>query len=267
MNHTIANISFPAIAFQVCLLGIPLFIMNYLNLRKQMITLLVSVSRMIVQLLFIGVYLGFVFKINNMFLNLVWIMIMVLIADITILQRNNMKARIMLPWTLLAYSATILSMILVLSIVLGPSRMVNARYIIPLAGMLMGNLMNSNTVAFDRFYRQLYTRSHEYQHYLLLGASPVEAIKPFLREAYRASLTPRLNNMATVGLVSLPGMLTGQVLGGADIQIAIKYEIMTMVVMFLSSSLSNFFGLKASIKSSIDSMNRLRDIYKSNTVN
>ncbi len=126
----------------------------------------------------------------------------------------------------------------------------------------MGNLMNSNTVALDRFYRQLFLRKHEYYHNLLLGASRNEAIKPFLREAYRAALTPRINNMATVGLVSLPGILTGQILGGADIQIAIKYEIMIMIVMFVSSSLSNFLGLKASMKSSLDSMNRIKDIYK-----
>lgn len=262
MHNQVFNISFQAIAFQVCLLGIPLLILNYLNLRKQMLTVIVSVSRMIIQLLFIGVYLGFVFKLNNMFLNFAWILIMVIIADITILQRNNMKIRIMLPWTLFAYVITISFMIGVYTLVLGPKQMANARYMIPLAGMLMGNLMNSNTVAFDRFYSQLYRRRHEYYNFLLLGANPTEAIKPFLREGYRAALTPRLNTMATVGLVSLPGMLTGQMLGGADIKIAIKYEIMAMAAMFLSSSISNFFALRISLKSSIDSLFRLKEIYK-----
>lgn len=186
---------------------------------------------------------------------------MIIIANITILQRNDMKVWMLFSRTIGAYLITIGLLLCVFAVVLTPARVFSAWYIIPLGGMLLGNTMNTNTIGFDRFYRELYKRQHEYIHLTLLGATRNEAIKPFLREAYRAAITPQLNSIATVGIVSLPGVLTGQILGGAAPNSAIRYQMMIMLAMFLSSSLSNFLALSFSIKVSFDKLGRFTEIY------
>lgn len=260
MNSTY-DIPVYALIFIVCLLAIPMYLLKHLNLRKQMKMLVISASRMVIQLILIGMYLGYLFKLDNIFVNFAWILVMMTIANITILQRNGIKVRLFFPSTIGAYLITISLLICVFAVVITPERVAEAKYIIPLGGMILGNTMNSNTIGFDRFYRELNRRQHEYVHYILLGATQKEATKPFLREAYKAAITPHLNSLATVGLVSLPGMMTGQILGGSPPNTAIRYQIMIMLALFLTSTVSNFLALNFSMKASFDKSGRLKNIY------
>jgi len=163
--------------------------------------------------------------------------------------------------TIWAYLLTMTLLLCIFGVVLSFHRVINAWYIIPLGGMLLGNMMNTNTIGFDRFYRELSKRQHEYIHLVLLGASRQEATKPFLREAYKSAITPQLNHLATVGIVSLPGILTGQILGGALPNSAIRYQMMIMLALFLSSTVSNFLALNFSIQASFDKTGQLKDFY------
>jgi putative ABC transport system permease protein len=99
--------------------------------------------------------------------------------------------------------------------------------------------------------------------YLSLGATRTEAVMPFLRQAYKASIAPQIGGLATIGLVSLPGMMTGQILGGSSPAVAIKYQIMIMIAIFLTVNLSVLLSLLLSSAHAFDNFDRLKeDIYK-----
>jgi putative ABC transport system permease protein len=138
----------------------------------------------------------------------------------------------------------------------------SARYLIPIGGMVMGNMLRGNIVSLDRFYNSLTRREEEYIYYISMGASRREALLPFISEALKPALSPYLATIATVGLVSLPGMMTGQILGGASPAVAIQYQIMIMIAIFVASTVSAFLGILFSIVPGIDACGRIRkDIF------
>jgi putative ABC transport system permease protein len=139
---------------------------------------------------------------------------------------------------------------------------VSARYLIPIGGMIMGNMLRGNIVSLDRFYHSLTQREEEYMYYISLGASRAEALRPFIREAMRPALSPYLATVATMGLVSLPGMMTGQILGGASPSVAIQYQMMIMIAIFVASTISTFLGILFSLVPTLDDCGRIRkDIF------
>jgi putative ABC transport system permease protein len=96
--------------------------------------------------------------------------------------------------------------------------------------MILGNSMNGIAISLDRLYSEARSRSAEIEAMLTFGATPWEAIRSIVREAIRAGMTPTINSLMVVGLVSLPGMMTGQILGGADPQEAVRYQIVVMLM-------------------------------------
>jgi putative ABC transport system permease protein len=99
--------------------------------------------------------------------------------------------------------------------------------------MILGNAMNAAALAADRLAGEMETRHAEIEAYLALGASSVRAAREPVRRALRASLIPTVNSLMVVGIVSLPGMMTGQIIAGSDPLVAIRYQI---VVMFMLAS-------------------------------
>jgi putative ABC transport system permease protein len=107
------------------------------------------------------------------------------------------------------------------------------QYIIPIAGMILGNSMTSAALAGDRLQGELRARAAEVETRLVLGFSGREAVQPLVRSALRAAMIPTVNGMMTVGLVQLPGMMTGQILAGSSPLVAIRYQ---MVVVFMQAA-------------------------------
>jgi putative ABC transport system permease protein len=91
-----------------------------------------------------------------------------------------------------------------------------------------------------------------------MGGSRLQALKPFFRESFVASVNPILASMATIGIVSLPGMMTGQILGGSIPMVAIKYQIIIMLAIFYTQFFSVFLSLFFSIKLGFDDFDVLR---------
>lgn len=102
----------------------------------------------------------------------------------------------------------------------------DARVILPLLGMILGNCVNTMTLAAERFDADLAADRDLVERRLSLGATPRQAATPALRAAAAAGLTPIANNMMIAGVVSIPGMTTGQILAGADVGSAVRYQIM-----------------------------------------
>lgn len=207
--------------------------------------LLTASIRMVLQLLFVGYYLEYLFEYDNPWINTAWIFIMVAVADFATVDRSDLsqKAKVLIP----IFGATFLGIIVVdlffLEIVIQLPKLLAAQYTIPITGMVLGNCLRSNVIGINAFYYSLDEHKERYQFFLSCGAQRSEALKPFISDALQKSANPTLAAMATIGLVSLPGMMTGQILSGSSPLIAIKYQIMIMVAIFSGTILSVFLGI------------------------
>ena len=255
------KISYLSLFFYMLLLVIPIAILLYLKL-KIVRSLIISVLRMVVQLAFVALYLEYIFKWDNPLINVLWILVMIVVANQSVIKESGLKFKVFFLYTLPAFLITMVFCFVTFLIVFDVTTFFSARYIIPLGGMVMGNMLKGNIVSLDRFYNSLTRREEEYIYYISLGAGRMEALRPFIREALKPALSPYLATLATMGLVSLPGMMTGQILGGASPAVAIQYQVMIMAGIFVYSTISTFLGVVFSLIPSIDAYGRVRkDIF------
>lgn len=220
----------------------------------------VGAVRMIVQLLFIGVYLRYLFEWDNPVVNTLWVLVMVYIAAETALNRTKVK-RAVLMWPLIVglVVASVLIGLYFLGIVLKLDNVFSAQYFIPIMGILLGNMLTVNVIAVGTFYSSLQREQNLYYFLLGNGASRNEALMPFMRQAIVKSFAPTIANMAVMGLVSLPGTMIGQILGGSTPDVAIRYQIMIVVITMSASMLSLVIAIKLSCRRAFDAYGRLRE--------
>lgn len=221
--------------------------------------MVIGFVRMVIQLAFVALYLEYIFKLNNVYINILWVLIMIIVANQAIIRQSGLKFRLFFLSTFPAYLITIGFIFLTFFIILDIHTLFSARYIIPLGGMILGNTLRGNIVALDRFFYSLFTREDEYIYYISLGASLKEALQPFVSEAVKASIAPYIATIATLGLVSLPGMMTGQILGGASPLVAIQYQIMIMVAIFVTATICTLLVILFSLRKAINRFGRLQD--------
>lgn len=220
----------------------------------------ISVIRMSAQLALVGFYLKLLFDLNNPWLNGLWILMMLMVADFSILRRAGLKVRYFALSTFTAIAFSILfSTAFLVFLVIQPDIYYDARYIVPLAGMILGNCLQGNVIALERFYSVLRKNENEYATFLMLGATRQEAVLSYFRDAIKAAISPTIAGMATMGLVSLPGMMTGQILGGSEPWVAVKYQIAIMICIFTSTTLATVINLKLSLNSAFNAFDVLRD--------
>jgi putative ABC transport system permease protein len=261
--NPIIDISLLSLAGGYLLLIFPVAIMLYLRVGMLKETA-VSVLRMTVQLLFVGLYLQVVFKLNNPFLNLAWVGAMILVADLSILKGCRLKLkRFLLPMFIALLVGTVLPMIFFAGIILRLPGWFEAQYIIPLAGMILGNCLRADIIGLNNFYQSIHKNEKAYHQSLAYGAALTEALNPFFRDALRSALAPTIASMATIGLVSLPGMMTGVILAGADPFTAIKYQIAIMIAIFSGTAITVFLAIRLTVTNSFNAFGILhRDILR-----
>lgn len=220
----------------------------------------ISILRMSIQLGLVGIYLKMLFDLNHPWLNGLWILMMLLVADLSILRRAGLKARYFALATFTAIASSILfSTAYLVILVIQPAHYYDAHYIVPLAGMILGNCLQGNVIALERFYSALRKNENEYATYLMLGATRSEAVRPYFRDAIKAAINPTIASMATMGLVSLPGMMTGQILGGSEPWLAVKYQIAIMICIFTSTTIACIVNLKLSLTIAFNAYDVLKD--------
>ena len=145
------------------------------------------------------------------------------------------------------------------SLVIGLEPWYDPRYLIPLAGMIIGNSMTGASLAVERLAAEFRERRDEIETALCLGGSIQTVSETAVSSAFRAALIPSVNAMAAMGLVFLPGMMTGQILSGTEPLIAVKYQIAIMCVITGSVSLTTFFILKLGYRSYFTPYQSLRE--------
>jgi len=234
----VQDISWVDLGLGYLLLVIPLLAFRYYQTGLVRSTL-IAIARMTVQLLMVGAYLGVIFKWNNAWVNILWVVAMVVIAAFTIVKRSELSRKLFLIPVLIAIAVSVLLVDLYfLGVVVRLDFLFDARYFIPITGMLIGNCLSNDIVALNTYYHSLTREQTLYRFALANGATRGEALGGFMRDALKKSLNPTIATTAVVGLISLPGMMTGQILGGSDPMVAIKYQIMIMITIMVSTLLT-----------------------------
>ena len=202
--------------------------------------LAIASARTVIQLLLIGLVLKWIFGTRHLAAIVGLMVLMSLIAGVAAVHRTDRRYPGI--W-LTSLTATLLSSWLVLAIaltgIIPPSawRQSTAQYAIPLMGMILGNTLNGISLGLDRLGEELGTRRGEVELRLSLGATRWQAALPAVRTAIRTGMIPIINSMMVVGLVSLPGMMTGQILAGAEPMAAVRYQIVIIFLIAASTAL------------------------------
>jgi len=242
-----------------------LYISRYLKLGINK-DIVVGMVRMCLQLSFVGIYLEFLFKFDSPWLNGIYLMLMISIACHSILKSSNLKFSLffkplffslLIPFTmvLLFFNAVVVNI----------DNLFEAKYLVPVGGMLLGNCLRSIIIGLTNFYSGLKKNEKEYLYTLTLYNNRTQALKPWFKESLVAAINPTLASMATIGLVSLPGMMPGQILGGSIPIVALKYQIAIMGSIFYTEYFSVILSILFSLKTGFNSFDVLRgNIFQNN---
>ncbi len=198
--------------------------------------LLFATGRSLLQLLVVGYIIALIFALNNPLAVLGILAIMLTIAAIAATNRISQKKQGLLPvvWGVLLASST-LTLGYTMVLIIQPDIWYSPQYLIPLAGMVLGNAMNSASLAGERLANSISHNRLEVETHLCLGATSKQAIATYQKDAIRISLIPTINQMMVVGIVSLPGMFTGQVLAGIEPLNAASYQILILFMIALTN--------------------------------
>ncbi len=225
---------------------------------------LIAAMRMALQLVLVGFYLEYVFEWNNAWINSAWVLIMIIVTAYTVTGRAGLKMKyFFLP----NFVSILLSIVIIdtffLGFIIKLDYMFEARYFIPISGMILGNAMQNNIIALNSFYGDINRNITMHRYALSLGANKHESTMNYMKKALQNAFNPTIARMAVIGLVSLPGTMTGQIIGGSSPFTAIKYQIMLMLAIFTSSILTTFLAIIVSNKFVFDNYNNLRqEIFK-----
>lgn len=254
----IIHIGFWGLAAAYLLLVFPLLIL--LDRRVTIVRqTLISILRMTVQLLFVGFYLQVVFELNLVWLNLLWLVVMVSVADGSIVRGSGMRIRRFAgPLFLALLFGAGIPLLFFVWVILRRPLLLDAQYVIPIGGMILGNCLRADIIGLRNFYQSIRSSRKLYLQSLAQGAILPEAVGPYFRDALQAALIPTVASMATIGLVSLPGMMTGVILGGADPMTAIQYQIAIMIAIFSGTAITVYLAIWLTVRNSFDAYGILK---------
>jgi putative ABC transport system permease protein len=148
--------------------------------------------------------------------------------------------------------------ILALAVIVQADPWYTPQYAIPLLGMLLGNIMNGVALGVDRLTDSVWQQRRVIENRLMLGQNWNEAISGLRRQAIRSGLIPVINMMAAAGLVSMPGMMTGQILAGSDPLEAVKYQVMILFLVAVGSGVGTITAVYGGSRRLFDKRERLR---------
>lgn len=252
------DISVFDLAFSFTSLLIPIAFLIYFKI-KIVKEILIGALRMIIQLSLVAFYLEWIFELNNAWINSLWILIMISVGVSTSIKRIGLNWKFfILPF----FFASLISVIIIdtffLGFIIKLDNVFDAHYFVPITGMILGNSLNHNIVGLTTYLKGFSEKSELYYFLLTNTSSFKDTLRPFITEAIKRGLNPLIATMSVIGLISLPGMMTGQILGGSSPVTAIKYQIMIMLAIFVGCSISIFLSILFSNKVIFDSGRRLK---------
>lgn len=221
--------------------------------------ILLSTVRMTVQLVLVGYLLVYLFDNINPFFTIGVVIIMEVFAVYNIFKRakyrlsKSLKRAVAISMTI----GTLSCLFYFLLVVLRVNPWYNPRYFIPIAGMIIGNSMTGVSVGVNQLVDGMQTKKHLVESALMLGASPKIAAKDIVNSAFDSAILPTINSMLGMGIVFLPGMMTGQILSGTSPLTAIEYQIAIMLSILGSVALTVVIFVQLGYKSFFNSEDQL----------
>lgn len=193
--------------------------------------ILTAVFRMTVQLIIAGYVLVYVFDHPHFWMILIILAIMLIFAVSNAIGRiaESVPAELRRVMAVALIIGTVSALAYFLFVVIQGDSWRNPRYFIPISGMLIGNAMTGVSLGASRMIEGMHDQRPEIETALMLGATPKVASRTVVRRAFDAALLPTVNSMVGIGIVSLPGMMTGQILAGQSPLVAIQYQIGIMI--------------------------------------
>lgn len=245
------------VGFGLLVVPVALSLLYRLSLIRR---IFIAVGRMTGQLFLVSILLIYLFDWDNSLINIGWILLMIIFASFSAISNSQLNFRVFFFPVFLSYTIGAGSVLLFFSkVIVDADQLFSVQLFVVVGGMLLGNSLNSVIIGISRYYEGIQKESKRYQYLLSLGATAWEAQRPFFREAIMASLNPFLATMATMGVVFLPGMMTGQLLGGAAPNTAIKYQVAIMLAIFTAVTLSVSLSLILSSRKSFDDYGNLKE--------
>ena len=223
--------------------------------------LLIAAARSTVQLMLVGLVLKVLFAQTNPWLIGLMALFMLAVAGIEVLQRQQRRFRG--PWgygigAISMFLSSCCVLMLALTLIIRVEPWYQPQYLIPLLGMLLGNTMSGAAIALDTLTRGAWDARGRIEARLLAGGTWDQAIAGIRRDSLRAGLIPIVNAMATAGLVSLPGMMTGQILAGSPPMEAAKYQLLMMFLISAGTGLGSVAAVWIGSRRLFDERERLR---------
>lgn len=245
-----------ALSSLVFLLGVLLWLNGFSEVKQ----LWFATVRMVVQLLFMGVWLSYVFYAENP----IWIalvsVVMLSAAGYEISKRQQYRFKKLngLLVGFLALSMTSLVLLIgVLTLIIQPQPWYEPQYAIPLLGMLLGNSMTAIGLGLDTMTRSAVQLKAKVEAQLALGKTAKQSMQFIKQQSLHAAMIPVINMLVAAGIISLPGMMTGQILAGADPMEAVKYQIMIMLLIAASTGIGTLIAIQLASRKLFDERQRL----------
>ena len=247
-----------AIAASLIAFDALLSVLLKLNLHRQVLW---AAARMVVQLIAIGYLLRLVFALHNPAATVAVVAVMAMVAarEIAVRPERHFKGAdgLILSSTGVAI-ATFATVALALLTALRPHPWYEARYAISLAGIVLGSVLNSGSLALDNLLSAVTRERPAIEAQLGLGESFAGATRTLVRQAIRRGIMPTVNQMSAAGVITLPGIMTGQILAGLDPLEAVKYQILLMFLLAGASGLSAAIIAYLALRRLTDERQRLR---------
>lgn len=214
---------------------IPLVLSKTLHLDLER-DVLVATVRSIVQLLLVGYILTFVFEGNHPLYMLIMIIIMITTAVLNARKKGQHIKGITWKLAVTITTVEVVTQGILLGFKIVPA---TAQYVIPISGMMIGNAMVLSILFLNRFAAEVDAHQDEIELILSLGGTPKQAIHHQLIQAIKAGVSPTIESQKTIGLVQLPGMMSGQIIGGADPMQAVQFQILIIFALLTNAAISS----------------------------
>ncbi len=224
-------------------------------------SLLINTARMLVQLSLIGFVLKFIFAQTSPLWTIGWALLMILVAGREVMARLTTRLK---GWwgygigTTTMFFVSSFTTLLAVGLIIGPDPWYAPRYILPILGMVLGNTLSGISLGVETLITTLKRERSSVEARIALGHKRFEAIDEPLRQALKTGMMPIINAMAASGIVSLPGMMTGQIMAGADPVEATKYQILIMFLIAGATASGTLLSVVGSVWRLTDDRGRLR---------
>ncbi|GAA3344609.1 iron export ABC transporter permease subunit FetB [Lysinibacillus sp. FSL M8-0216] len=227
--------TYTSLSLTLIFVCIPLLLSKTLKLGLEKDTLIATL-RSIVQLLAVGYILKFVFDANSYVYIFLMVALMILVATFNARKKGEGIKGITWKIALTLVMIEIITQGVLLGFNIVPA---TAQYIIPISGMLIGNSMVLSILFLNRFTAEITSHKDQMELILSLGGTPKQAVHRQLINAVKASMIPTIESQKTIGLVQLPGMMSGQIIGGADPIQAVQFQLLIIFALLTTATLSS----------------------------